>query len=46
LVELFKNQPQGKYVLSRDPNKLVVTLYVVPPGAFDKEDEDEIEGAE
>eukprot|EP00592_Proboscia_alata_P011001 CAMPEP_0194353700 /NCGR_PEP_ID=MMETSP0174-20130528/1972_1 /TAXON_ID=216777 /ORGANISM="Proboscia alata, Strain PI-D3" /LENGTH=560 /DNA_ID=CAMNT_0039122359 /DNA_START=67 /DNA_END=1749 /DNA_ORIENTATION=+ len=46
LVELFKNQPQGKYVLMRDPNKPVVRLYSVPPGTFEEEDEDEIEGAE
>lgn len=41
LVNLFKNRPEGKYVLMRDPNRPVVRLYSVPPDTFEEEDSDE-----
>jgi translation initiation factor 3 subunit D len=42
LVELMQRQPDGKYVLLRDPNKAVVRLYSVPM-SFNEESEEESE---
>lgn len=38
-------QPNGKYVLIKDPNRPVIRLYAVPMTAFVAEDiEEEVEG--
>lgn len=37
-VQLFNKQEDGKYVLMREPNKAILTLYRVPPGTFDDEE--------
>lgn len=39
LIDLFQKQPEGKYVLMREPNRPVVRLYSVPPGTFEDEDD-------
>ncbi|GAB9465639.1 putative Eukaryotic translation initiation factor 3 [Globisporangium polare] len=43
LAELMLEQPEGKYVLMKDPNKPVVRLYSVPQDTFDEEDDEENE---
>lgn len=43
LIDLFQKQPEGKYVLMREPNKAVVKLYSVPPGTFEDDDDSEEE---
>ncbi|KAL7544417.1 hypothetical protein ACHAWF_007797 [Thalassiosira exigua] len=41
-VKLLADEPEGKYVVMRDPNRAIVRLYQVPPGTFeDTDDEDE-----
>jgi translation initiation factor 3 subunit D len=40
LINLFKDQPEGKYVLMRDPNKAVLKLYSVPIETFEDSDEE------
>jgi translation initiation factor 3 subunit D len=37
-ISLLNKQPEGKYVLLREPNKAALTLYQVPPGTFDDEE--------
>ncbi|OQS05630.1 eukaryotic translation initiation factor 3 [Thraustotheca clavata] len=46
LVDIFLNQPEGKYVMMKDPNKPVVRIYSVPLNTFDDEDEDDDEDDE
>ena len=46
LVDLFQKQPEGKYVLMREPNRPAVRLYSVPPGTFEDEDDEEEEEEE
>jgi len=41
LIGIFKDQPEGKYVLMRDPNKAVLKIFAVPPGTFEDEDDEE-----
>jgi len=41
VIDLCMKQPEGKYVLLKDPNKPVIRLYSVPSNAFTEEDEDE-----
>jgi len=41
LIDLFQKQPEGKYVLMREPNRPVVRLFSVPPGTFEDEDDDD-----
>ncbi|TFK94252.1 translation initiation factor eIF-3 subunit D [Polyporus arcularius HHB13444] len=41
VADLCMKQPEGKYVLVKDPNKPVLRLYAVPANAFTGEDEDE-----
>lgn len=43
LIDLFQKQPEGKYVLMREPNKAIVKLYAVPSGTFEDDDESEEE---
>ena len=40
-IGLFQDQPEGKYVIMRDPNKALLKIYSVPPGTFESDDEDE-----
>lgn len=48
-IKLLEDQPEGKYVIMRDPNRAIVRIYGVPPGTFedsdgsDDEDDDEDE---
>ncbi|KAK4687723.1 translation initiation factor 3 subunit D, partial [Tremellales sp. Uapishka_1] len=46
IADLVLKQPEGKYVLVKDPNNPLVRLYSVPEGVFDaeEEEEDDIEG--
>lgn len=37
-VHLFSKQEEGKYVLMREPNKALLTLYKVPPETFEDEE--------
>ncbi|THH30325.1 hypothetical protein EUX98_g3865 [Antrodiella citrinella] len=41
VTDLCMKQPEGKYVLVKDPNKPVLRLYSVPLTAFTGEDDDE-----
>ena len=41
LVDLFMEQPEGKYIIMKDPNKPVVRIYSVPANAFDEESEED-----
>ena len=41
LVSLFKERPEGKYVIMRDPNKAIMRVYGVPPDTFESDDEDD-----
>ncbi|KAH9844370.1 translation initiation factor eIF-3 subunit D [Rhodofomes roseus] len=41
VTDMCMKQPDGKYVLVKDPNKPVLRLYAVPLNAFTGEDEDE-----
>jgi|AntRauTorckE5430_2_1112549.scaffolds.fasta_scaffold09797_2 translation initiation factor 3 subunit D len=40
-IGLFQDQPEGKYVIMRDPNKALLKIYSVPSGTFESDDEDE-----
>jgi len=45
-IKLLEKEPEGKYVIMRDPNRAIVRIYGVPAGTFedsDEEDEDEVE---
>ncbi|KAH9915870.1 translation initiation factor eIF-3 subunit D, partial [Amylocystis lapponica] len=44
VTDLCLKQPEGKYVLVKDPNKPVIRLYAVPMTAFTGEDEDDEAG--
>jgi len=37
-VHLLQKQPEGKYVLMRDPNKPLVMVYRVPPDTFEDDE--------
>jgi translation initiation factor 3 subunit D len=39
LIGLFKEQPEGKYVLMRDPNKPLLKIYSVPLETFEDEED-------
>ncbi|KAF7789340.1 hypothetical protein EIP86_000284 [Pleurotus ostreatoroseus] len=41
VTDLLMKQPDGKYVLIKDPNKPVIRLYAVPFNAFTAEEEEE-----
>lgn len=44
VTDLCLKQPEGKYVLIKDPNRPVIRLYSVPMTAFTGEDEVDEEG--
>jgi translation initiation factor 3 subunit D len=37
-IKLFEDQPEGKYVIMRDPNRAIVRIYGVPVGTFEDSD--------
>lgn len=39
-IKLLEKEPEGKYVIMRDPNKAIVRIYGVPVGTFEEDDED------
>lgn len=41
LISVFKDRPEGKYVIMRDPNKHIMRIFQVPPGTFEESDEEE-----
>lgn len=40
-IQMFKDQPEGKYVIMRDPNKAQLRIYSVPADTFESDDEEE-----
>lgn len=42
VVDMVLKQPEGMYVLLKDPNNPMVRLYSVPVDAFDEEEEEEL----
>jgi translation initiation factor 3 subunit D len=52
LVDMLMKQPEGKYLLVKDPNKDLLRLYAVPEDAFETnyveeplaEDEEQVGG--
>ncbi|GMK55393.1 hypothetical protein CspeluHIS016_0204490 [Cutaneotrichosporon spelunceum] len=42
LVDMVLKQPEGMYVLVKDPNNPMLRLYSVPEDAFDEEEEEEL----
>ena len=46
IVDMCMSQPEGKYVLVKDPNKQILRLYDVPGSSFEEEVEEEAEVAE
>ena len=43
LCQVLMAQPEGKYVLMKDPNKSEVMLYSVPSSSFESDDDDDEE---
>jgi len=43
IADLVLKQPEGKYVLVKDPNNPSIRLYKVPDDAFDAEEEEDEE---
>ena len=37
-IQLITKQPEGKYVLMREPNKAILTMYKVPPETFEDDE--------
>ncbi|KFY31693.1 hypothetical protein V493_00892 [Pseudogymnoascus sp. VKM F-4281 (FW-2241)] len=46
IADMCMAQPEGKYVLVKDPNKQILRLYNVPGSSFEEEIEEEAEVAE
>lgn len=42
-IKLLEDQPEGKYVIMRDPNRAIVRIYGVPIETFESDDEEEEE---
>jgi len=40
-IKLLEKEPEGKYVIMRDPNRAIVRIYGVPVGTFEDSDEDD-----
>lgn len=40
-IKLLENEPEGKYVIMRDPNRAIVRIYGVPVGTFEDSDDDD-----
>ena len=45
-IKLLEDQPEGKYVIMRDPNRAIVRIYGVPVGTFEEDDSEEEEEEE
>lgn len=43
LVDIVLKQPDGKYLIMKDPNKPMIRLYDIPDNAFDSEGNDDEE---
>lgn len=43
VIDLAMKQPDGKYVLVKDPNKPVMRLYAVPMSAFTADDDEDVD---
>ena len=41
LLAFFADQPEGKYVLMKHPNRALLRIYSVPPSTFEDEDDDD-----
>ncbi|KAH8330872.1 hypothetical protein KR067_008464 [Drosophila pandora] len=46
LVDIVMKQPDGKYLIVKDPNKPMVRLYDIPENSFDSDAEDEDNSSE
>ncbi|XP_023178437.1 eukaryotic translation initiation factor 3 subunit D-2 [Drosophila hydei] len=46
LVDIVLKQPDGKYLIMKDPNKPMIRLYDIPENAFDSEGNDDEETSE
>uniref|UniRef100_A0A6P4FH77 Eukaryotic translation initiation factor 3 subunit D n=1 Tax=Drosophila rhopaloa TaxID=1041015 RepID=A0A6P4FH77_DRORH len=46
LIDIVMKQPDGKFLLMKDPNKPMVRLYDIPENAFDSEVEEEDDSSE
>merc|ERR1712127_1001261 len=42
-IKLLEDQPEGKYVIMRDPNRAIVRIYGVPVSTFEEDDSEEEE---
>lgn len=40
-IKLLENEPEGKYVIMRDPNRPIVRIFGVPVGTFEEDDSDD-----
>ena len=40
-IKLLDREPEGKYVIMRDPNRAIVRIYEVPVGTFEEDDSDD-----
>ncbi|XP_059475944.1 eukaryotic translation initiation factor 3 subunit D isoform X1 [Neocloeon triangulifer] len=40
IIDICKSQPDGKYLIMKDPNKPMIRLYSVPDNAFESENDD------
>lgn len=40
IADMVLQQPEGKYILVKDPNKNILRLYQVPAGSLDDEEEE------
>lgn len=45
-IKLLEDQPEGKYVIMRDPNRAIVRIYGVPLSTFEESDEEEDESGD
>lgn len=43
-IKLLEDQPEGKYVIMRDPNRAIVRIYGVPPGTYEDSDDSDNDG--
>ena len=38
---MFDNEPEGKYVIMRDPNRAIVRIFGVPMSTFEEDDDED-----
>jgi len=43
LIDILMKQPDGKYLIMKDPNKPMIRLYEIPETAFDSDGNDDEE---